>query len=147
MIGQILLKKAERSDWKRILNLYSSLDDEDLEYRFFNIHHVFSDEAKQIAQKPDHYTVLALLGDEAIGEATLQKSGEVSVVVSKQERGRGVGKLLFEELVAEARRRKIERLKFYTLPSNAHMIELGRAFGFRVVLHSSLEEEWALDLD
>ncbi|MDA4112001.1 MAG: GNAT family N-acetyltransferase [Thaumarchaeota archaeon] len=146
MSQQILLKKAEKEDWTRILQLYSSLDEVDLEYRFFNLHRVSADEAKIIAGRPDHFALLALQGESAIGEATLQGNGEVSVVVQKQSRGMGVARLLVTELIDIARSKGFKKLRFFTLPSNSKMVGLGRAFGFRVLSHSSMEEEWILDL-
>ena len=146
MSEQILLKKADKDDWKKIMDLYSSLDEEDLEYRFFNVHRVSSGEAMMMAGRPDHFTILALQEGAAIGEATLQSNGEVSVVVAKKSRGMGVARLLVEELIRNARSKGFKRLKFYTLPSNSRMVGLGRAFGFRVLSHSSSEEEWVLDL-
>jgi GNAT superfamily N-acetyltransferase len=146
MSRQILLKIAEKEDWNRILQLYASLDEEDLEYRFFNLHRVSADEAMLMAGRPDHYTLLALEGESAIGEATLQGNGEVSVVVAKKSRDMGVATLLVKELIRIAKDKGFKRLKFFTLPSNSEMVGLGRAFGFRVLSHSNMDEEWALDL-
>ncbi len=147
MSEQILLKKAEKEDWKKIMDLYSTLDEEDLEYRFFNVHRLSSGEAMKMAGRLDHITILALQGGgSAIGEASLQSNGEVSVVVAKKYRGMGVARLLVRELIRVARSKGFKRLKFYTLPSNSKMVGLGRAFGFRVLSHSSFEEEWILDL-
>ncbi|MFI5421894.1 MAG: GNAT family N-acetyltransferase [Nitrososphaerales archaeon] len=146
MSQQILLKKASKDDWKRILDLYSSLDEEDLEFRFFNVHRLSSSEATLMADQPDHITLLALQGEAAIGEATLQSNGEVSVVVAKKSRGMGVATLLVNELIQIAGDAGYKRLKFYTLPTNRNMVGLGRAFGFRVLNHCNTEEEWVLDL-
>ena len=99
MSQQILLKKASKDDWKRILDLYASLDEEDLEFRFFNVHRLSSSEATLMASQPDHITLLALQGEAAIGEATLQSNGEVSVVVAKKYRGMGVATLLVNRLI------------------------------------------------
>jgi len=87
-----------------------------------------------------------LQGNSAIGEATLQANGEVSVVVAKRSRGMGVATLLVNELLQIARHKGYPLVKFYTLPTNAPMVGLGRAFGFRVINHSNTEEEWVLDL-
>ena len=143
---QILVRTAGKGDWKKILALYASLDEEDLEYRFFNIHHVYSDEAKEMANPAEHLTLLALDGENAVGEATLQGNGEVSVVVSKGWRGQGIATKLVNELIQAAREKGFTRLKFFSLPSNSHMVSLGRAFGFRVVEHSNVDEEWVLDI-
>ncbi len=139
-------KKAGKEDWKRILDLYGSLDEEDLEFRFFNLHRLSCSEAMQMAGQPDHITLLALQGESAIGEATLQGNGKVSVVVAKKSSGMGVATLLVKELIRIAKEEGFKRLKFYSLPSNGKMVELGRAFGFRVLYHCSSEEEWVLDL-
>jgi len=145
-LQEITLKKSEPSDWKAILALYASLDEDDLEYRFFNVHHVFPREAQQMASQKEHCTLLAFADEIPVGEACLESDGEVSVVVARDWRHRGVASLLFKELIAIARDRGLHKVWFMTLTRNASMIELGRMFDFRVVLHSSQEEEWVLDL-
>jgi GNAT superfamily N-acetyltransferase len=143
---QIQVKRADKEDWKRILSLYSSLDEEDLEYRFFNLHRVCPDEAMQMADPRSHCTLLALVGEKLIGEATLECDGEVAMVVAKEWRHHGVATMLVDQLIQIAREKGVKTIRFFTLTGNLRMVEIGRAFGFRVLEHSSREEEWVLDL-
>ncbi|HZW55948.1 MAG TPA: GNAT family N-acetyltransferase [Nitrososphaerales archaeon] len=146
MSQQILVRRAGKDDWKGVLKLYETLDEEDLEYRFFNIHHLSAEEARKISVSRDHMTFLAFSGDTTIAECTLQSDGEVSIVVSPDFRGHGVATHLFEYTLLAARERGMKRLHFFTLPSNSRMTGLGRALGFRLISHSVVEEEWVLDL-
>ncbi len=146
MSEQILLKRADSGDWKAILSLYASLDEEDLERRFFNLHRLNPEEARQMAGRSGHYTLLALSGETLIGEATLERDGEIAVVVAKSWRNHGIASLLVKELIQVGRTEGFSRLWFLTLTGNLRMVGLGKALGFHVISHSNMEEKWVLDL-
>jgi phosphinothricin acetyltransferase len=58
---------------------------------------------------------------------------EVSVYVASAARGRGVGKLLLEALIAESERHGIWTLQTGIFPENAASVALHRGCGFREV--------------
>lgn len=146
MSQQIEIRQASATDWPKILALYQSLDTEDLEFRFMTPHQLSVEEAKEIAFSSGRETFLAINGEDAIGEASLEEDGEISVVVSRKFREEGVAMALVRHLVDAARTRGLKHLKFYCLPGNLHMIRLGKVFGFRVLGQPESEDEWILDL-
>jgi GNAT superfamily N-acetyltransferase len=57
-------------------------------------------------------------------------SAEVAVFVHQEFRGRGLGKWLLSEVVAEARRRGLRRVWGVTEPDNIPMLRLANSLGF-----------------
>ncbi len=132
MSEQVKLRKATESDWRKIYELYNSLSDEDLYLRFFHLYRITEDDAKRIASGEDHVTYLAEVGGKIVGEATLHKDGEFSLVVNPKYRGLGIGTILVEKLIEEAKKLNLRIIKFYTLPENTPMIKIGRKLGFKM---------------
>jgi GNAT superfamily N-acetyltransferase len=126
------------------MELYSSLSEDDLEFRFMNAHHLTREEAGRIADSGTRTTLVAINGESIIGEATLEGDGEISVVVAKKYREEGIGAKLLEGLVFEARVKRMKTVKFYCLPSNQRMIWLGTLLGFKLQSHYDTEDEWVL---
>ena len=58
-------------------------------------------------------------------------SGEVAVFVHQDFRGRGMGKMLLTEVIAEARRLGLKRIWGITEPDNLPMLRLAHSVGFR----------------
>jgi phosphinothricin acetyltransferase len=58
---------------------------------------------------------------------------EVSVYIAERARGRGIGRRLLDELIAESERHGIWTLQAGIFPENISSIELHRRAGFRVV--------------
>ena len=145
-LSGIDIRKSTDDDWPQVLDLYNSLGQNDLEFRFMNLHHLTIEEAKQISQPKTHTTYLALKGMKVIGEAALEEDGEISVVVAKEFREGGVGVSLLKKLIEEAKLNGMHRLKFYCSPSNMRMAWLGAFVGFKVLRHYGVEDEWTMDL-
>ncbi|WP_338598317.1 GNAT family N-acetyltransferase [Sulfolobus tengchongensis] len=135
MSEQVKIRKATKEDWEKIYKLYNSLSDEDLYLRFFHLYRITEDDAKRIASNEDHVTYLAEIDGNVIGEASLHKDGEFSLVVNRNYRNLGVGTLLVKKLIEEAREMKLSVIKFYTLPENIPMIKIGRKLGFKLRFH------------
>jgi GNAT superfamily N-acetyltransferase len=71
--------------------------------------------------------------DRVVGHAVLcgdGSAGEVAVFVHQDFRGHGLGKMLLNELVAEARRRGLRRVWGMTELDNIPMLRLARSLGF-----------------
>ncbi|MGA2271562.1 MAG: N-acetyltransferase family protein [Bryobacteraceae bacterium] len=90
----------------------------------------------------EHCRLLARTGGELLGWAALSPvSGrcvyggvaEVSVYVAERARGRGIGRLLLGELVADSERHGIWTLQAGIFPENQASIALHQRAGFRVV--------------
>ena len=114
------------------------------------------DMARRIAEDPSRYPVLvaeddgALLGWASIGPYRPRECyagiGEFSVYVDARQRGQGVGRLLVQELITEARRLGYWKLLSRIFPFNAGSLALCRALGFREVgvyeKHGKVEGRW-----
>lgn len=143
---RIEIRKSTDVDWPKILDLYNSLSEDDLQFRFMNMHHLTADEAKQISQPKTHTAYVAEKDGVVVGEAALEVDGEISIVVSKDYRETGIGVSLLTRLIEAAKSSGVKRLKFYCLPGNLHMEWLGAFLGFKLSKHSAMEDEWILDL-
>jgi N-acetylglutamate synthase-like GNAT family acetyltransferase len=143
---QIEIRISTDADWPKILDLYNSLSQDDLEFRFMNLHHLTVDEAKQISQLSTRTTYLAWKDSAVIGEAALEEDGEISIVVSKPFRAEGVGVSLLTRLIEAAKLKGMKRVKFFCLPSNLQMAWLGAFLGFKLTKHFGIEDEWVLEL-
>ncbi|MBW9141591.1 MAG: GNAT family N-acetyltransferase [Candidatus Aramenus sp.] len=124
------IRKAREEDWRKIYELYASLDEEDLYLRFFHFYRMSEEEAKELAKGKDHVTFLAEVDGKVVGEATLYNNGEFSLVVDRGYRGRGIGTLLVRRIIEEARAMGIKSVKFYTLSENYPMVALAKKLGF-----------------
>jgi GNAT superfamily N-acetyltransferase len=124
------LKIATTEDWEKIYRFYSSLDQEDLYYRFFHMYVISQEDARVLARGGDHVTVLAMCGEEVVGEGTVYEDGEIALIVDKSYRNRGIGKRIIEDLIKIGREKGFERLTFYALRDNTAMIKLGEIANF-----------------
>jgi L-amino acid N-acyltransferase YncA len=72
--------------------------------------------------------------------------GEFSVYVGREARGRGVGRLAMEQLIAECERRGMWKLVSRIFPENVGSLALCRVTGFREVgvyrRHGRLDGRW-----
>lgn len=143
---RISIRRSTDEDWPKILDLYNALSQDDLEFRFMNLHHLTIDEAKQISELKTRTTFLALKGNTVIGEAALEEDGEISIVVSIDYRSEGVGVSLLTRLIEAAKLSGLKRVKFVCLPSNLQMAWLGAFLGFKLLKHFGMEDEWVLDI-
>ena len=144
--NQIVIRGSKDEDWPKILDLYNSLSQDDLEFRFMNLHYLTIDEAKQISELNNRTTYLALKDEAVIGEAALEEDGEISIVVSKAFRAEGVGISLLTQLIEVAKLKGMKKVKFFCLPSNLQMAWLGAFLGFKLLNHFGMEDEWVLDI-
>lgn len=89
-----------------------------------------------------HSRLVAVEGEEVLGWAALSKVSsrcvyegvaEVSIYVSENHRGKGIGKLLMESLIKESESNGIWTLQSGMFPENEATIALHKNFGFRVI--------------
>ena len=87
----------------------------------------------------EHWRLVALRGDEIVGDATLHRprygwmrhTGEIRCIVAREFQGRGLGGLLLNELFQEATRRGVERLYAEVTPAETAAIRILERLGFR----------------
>ncbi|SMP25819.1 GNAT family N-acetyltransferase [Chryseobacterium profundimaris] len=89
-----------------------------------------------------HSRLIAFEDKEALGWAALSKVSsrcvyggvaEVSIYVSENHRGKGVGKILMENLIKESEANGIWTLQSGMFPENEATIALHKIFGFRII--------------
>lgn len=94
------------------------------------------------AADPDGISLVALrsadAGAEMVGLARLcvdadRTAGEFAVIVHGAARGRGLGRLLVERLLADSRRRGLLLVRAAARPDNAAMLGLARACRFQLL--------------
>jgi phosphinothricin acetyltransferase len=92
--------------------------------------------------KLEHSRLIAFENNEALGWAALSKVSsrcvyegvaEVSIYVSENHRGKGVGKILMENLIKDSEAHGIWTLQSGMFPENEATIALHKIFGFRII--------------
>ena len=92
--------------------------------------------------KLQHSRLIAFENKEALGWVALSKVSsrcvyegvaEVSIYVSENHRGKGVGKILMEHLIKESEANGIWTLQSGMFPENEATIALHKLFGFRII--------------
>jgi L-amino acid N-acyltransferase YncA len=115
-----------------------------------------ADLARRIEEDPRRFPVLvaeeagAIIGWASIGPYRDRRCydgvGEFSVYIHRHARGRGVGRRLLAQLLAEARSRGYWKILSRVFPSNTASLALCRALGFREVgtyeKHGRLDGRW-----
>lgn len=92
--------------------------------------------------KLHHSRLIAFENNQALGWAALSKVSsrcvyegvaEVSIYISENHRGKGVGKILMEHLIKESEANGIWTLQSGMFPENEATIALHKLFGFRII--------------
>ncbi|WP_149528917.1 GNAT family N-acetyltransferase [Sulfuracidifex tepidarius] len=130
MTNMLEIRRASMDDLTHLMDLYSSLTDEDLYMRFFVYHKVSEEEVRRILTQEDHITILACRDGKVVGEGSLYDNGEFSLVVRREHRRLGIGTRIVSSLISLAKEKGLPRVIFYTLPNNYPMIAIGRKLGF-----------------
>lgn len=131
---EIVIRKAEKDDWKKVYELYSRLSNEDLYLRFFHYYRPSEEEVRKlVTEQRDHVTIIAVDEEgKVIGEGTIYDNGEFSLVVDPSYRKRGIGTSIVEKLIEIGKETGLKKIRFYTLPDNIPMIRIGKKLGFKL---------------
>lgn len=81
-------------------------------------------------------TILAYLGEDAVGYAHLDKDGStiwLGIAVAEEFRGRGIGKLLMNDLIEYARLNHIKEIKLSVDRANTNAIGMYKSYGFKIL--------------
>lgn len=102
------------------------------------------------ADPRSHVALVALHGNEVVGEARYVRAGEgaeFALAVADSWRRRGVGKRLFQALLAAARRDRVARLDGEVLAWNQAMLGFVEQAGFQVRAHPEDARLLRVELD
>lgn len=139
--GQITLRPIRPEDEPAHRDFFDSLSEEDIRFRFFGV--IREPQHSELARftQIDYEREMAFIAvDDAsrtLGVARIVKDSagyraEFAVVVRSNIKGRGLGRLLLEKLIAHCRQTGVEEVVGQVLQQNARMLGLARDLGFRI---------------
>ncbi|MGO9080241.1 MAG: GNAT family N-acetyltransferase [Streptosporangiaceae bacterium] len=137
----IEIRSARPEDFAAVRDLHAKMSPDNLYLRFFSLSPMAAEqEARRICREPapDHAALLAVLDGEVVGCGTYECDGaralsaEVAFTVADDMHRRGVGTLLLEHLVSQARGRGCRAITAETLSENAPMLRVFADAGLQV---------------
>lgn len=153
--GTVHIRPVVSDDGDRLVRFHGRQSPESIYLRYFTALPALS--ARQVERfttvdREDRMAFVALLGDELVGIAGWDRldgpKAEIALAVDDAHRGRGIGTVLLEYLVAAARAVGITSFVGTVLPSNRRMLDVFRAAGFQAGSRfADGVGEVALDLD
>ncbi len=155
-LGEIFLRPIRPEDDKALSAYFDSMSPEDVRLRFFSVIHELPPALRSRLAQIDYDREMAFVAthpgsQEFLGIGRLaadpdNEKAEFAVSVRSDLKGRGLGWLLMQRLLAYARDRGIKRLFGEILADNKTMIAMCRELGFvitlsaeRTTLHAELE--------
>ncbi|MFP4476479.1 MAG: GNAT family N-acetyltransferase [Desulfatibacillaceae bacterium] len=142
---EILFRPVKPTDERLIQEHFYNLDKNDVAQRFLHGKKSFvRDEVEDMVliDYTRDFTMVAVVGDlgfeEIVGIGNYlhdpaRNMAEVAFSISQSWQGRGIGKILMEKLVEQARENGIQGLYAYTSPGNKAMVKLFKTLPYEVV--------------
>ena len=139
---EVFMRPIKPEDTSRLLDLFDSLSPRTRYYRFFSPLTVLPQDMLIRFTKIDYSKDMALAAidpadtkEKILAVARFiskpdQSDAEFAVVVRDEWQGKGVGRVLLENLIMIAKEKKIERMSGYVLAENTHMLSLASQLGF-----------------
>ena len=140
---QVLLRPIKPEDEGRFNELFKSLSEETMRFRFFEIIKELSHETLTRYCNLDYDREIAIVAElpngdrKIIGAVRLivepnGKSGEFAVLVGDSWQGLGLGSKLIDSLVEVAKDMRLEKIYGYVMSNNYKMLSMCNKKGFRV---------------
>ena len=129
----IEIRPARPGDLDAVRDMHTKMSPDNLYLRFFGVSSVAAErEARRLCRDPapDHVALLAELDGELIGCGSYEvaddgsRSAEVAMTVADDMHNRGVGTLLLEHLISQARGQRLHAFTAETLVENALMLKV-----------------------
>ncbi|HET9728078.1 MAG TPA: GNAT family N-acetyltransferase, partial [Acidimicrobiia bacterium] len=140
--GTVRVRRLGPDDADRVLRMYERLSDESVYMRFFSpLPRPTAAQLERLATIDEyhHMSLAALLGDEIIGIARYDRTGdddaEVAFTIADDQQGRGIGTVLLEHLAVVARANGIRSFAADTLVANQRMRGVFADAGWPVEAH------------
>jgi len=139
-LGEYTLRPICPEDAEAVERFFARLTPEDIRHRFFTPRHALSDKLLVRLTQIDYDREMALVlfdGSEIAGISRLVADpdgakAEFAVIVRSDLKGKGLGRLLLQRLIAYAQGRGIGQLTGQVLEDNVMMLSLCRALGFKL---------------
>jgi acetyltransferase len=140
---QVLLRPIKPEDEGRFNELFKSLSEETMRFRFFEIIKELSHETLTRYCNLDYDREIAIVAElpngdrKIIGAVRLivepdGKSGEIAVLVGDSWQGLGLGSKLIDYIASIAKDMQLEKIYGYVIPNNYKMINLCDKKGFKI---------------
>ncbi|MFC7373459.1 GNAT family N-acetyltransferase [Fictibacillus iocasae] len=140
-----IVREAQKDDAERIINFYNIVGGES-DYLSFGKNEFqrdaveYGDYLETVRGEDNSIILLALVGEKIISIATITSSqrarskhvGTLGIVVSKEYKGKGIGKRLMKELIQWASQNGItKKISLVTRQDNENAIALYKQLGFK----------------
>ncbi len=134
----MIIRQMTTSDWEQVSNIYS----EGIATGFATFETSAPDYGQWDSSHTEHSRLVAedngiLLGWAALSPVSSRcvygGVGEVSIYISTQSRGKGIGQLLMERLIEESEKAGFWTLQSGVFPENTGSIKLHEKMGFRYI--------------
>ncbi|MDC6383907.1 N-acetyltransferase family protein [Flagellimonas taeanensis] len=134
----MIIRQMTASDWEQVSNIYS----EGIATGFATFETSAPDYGQWDSSHTEHSRLVAedngiLLGWAALSPVSSRcvygGVGEVSIYISTQSRGKGIGQLLMERLIEESEKAGFWTLQSGVFPENTGSIKLHEKMGFRYI--------------
>jgi acyl-CoA synthetase (NDP forming)/GNAT superfamily N-acetyltransferase len=151
----VRIRELRPEDVAQVRALHERASDESTYLRFFTLNReVARDYATHLLEPEPRRCVLgAFAGTELVGLGVLDRCGdetaEFALLVADAAQHTGIGTLLLEHLIAEARGRGVRRFVAEVLASNGPMLHVMRDLGFAAITQTACGEthvEFSLDI-
>ncbi|MEX0315655.1 MAG: N-acetyltransferase family protein [Allomuricauda sp.] len=132
------VRKMNASDWEQVSQIYregiatgfATFEQETPDYQHWNQAHV--EQCRLVAEENGKVTGWAALSPVS-SRCVYGGVGEVSVYVRKNDRGRGIGRILLEQLITESEKAGFWTIQSGIFPENEGSIQLHKKVGFRFI--------------
>lgn len=145
-MSQIIYRRAQESDAKKIVDFYNYVGGETSYLSFEKDEYPMNvteqeEELRSLESKKASIMLLAMDGEDITGIATINSSakikerhdGELGIVVAKKYQGQGIGTELIRQLIEWAKGNGVTtRISLDTRADNVKAVELYMKFGFVV---------------
>ncbi|MCG2862926.1 MAG: GNAT family N-acetyltransferase [Vulcanisaeta sp.] len=115
-----------------VLDLYNSLSNESIYYRFRGFFRDFERYVRSVFSDPRNIVYGAYLDGKLVGvlEAVFLTDGcyEMAIVVRDEYQGRGIGTRLVAYAIADLKKRGVKTLVAHTTPDNYRILAISRKF-------------------
>ncbi|MGC9153201.1 MAG: GNAT family N-acetyltransferase [Vulcanisaeta sp.] len=125
-------RELKTGDERMVIDLYNSLSNESIYYRFRGFFKDFDRYVKSVFSDPRNIVYGAFIGKELVGvlEAVYLSDGcyEMAIVVKDNYQGKGIGTRLVAYAINDLKKRGAKTLIAHTTPDNYRILAISRKF-------------------